>query len=203
MNADDEHMRLFTDAVMFDQQIQSATVAVEEQTAAASFNTSAGATPARSLKRSGTVVIAIALIALLAMALWPQHPADETFATLEQSRAAFWESGDLSTADGSRLGQGTLRLAEGLATLKFDSGAEVVLEAPATLILADAMNCELTRGTVVSDMPESAHGFRIKTPSADVVDYGTRFAVSVYEETGETHTQVIEGRVQVEHQQSD
>ena len=57
LNADDEHMRLFTDAVMFDQQIQSATVAVEEQTAAASFNTSAGATPARSLKRSGTVVM--------------------------------------------------------------------------------------------------------------------------------------------------
>ena len=203
LNADDEHMRLFTDAVMFDQQIQSATVAVEEQTAAASFNTSAGGTPARSLQRSGTMVIAIALVALLSMALWPQHPADGTFATLEQSRAAFWESGNLSTADGSRLGQGTLRLAEGLATLKFDSGAEVVLEAPATLILADAMNCELTRGTAVSDMPESAHGFRIKTPSADVVDYGTRFAVSVYEETGETHTQVIEGRVQVEHQQSD
>ena len=46
LNADDEHMRLFTDAVMFDQQIQSATIAVEEQTAGASFNTSAVGTPA-------------------------------------------------------------------------------------------------------------------------------------------------------------
>ena len=87
--------------------------------------------------------------------------------------------------------------------MKFDSGAEVVLEAPATLILTDAMNCELTQGTAVSDIPESALRFRIKTPSADVVDFGTRFAVSVYEETGETHTQVIEGRVQVEYAQSD
>ena len=161
------------------------------------------ATPARSLKTPSTVVIAITLIALLALVFWPQHPADRTFVTLEQTRAALWESGDLPTADGSRLEQGTLRLTEGLATLKFDSGAELVLEAPASLILTDAMNCVLTRGTVVSDIPESALGFRIKTPSADVVDYGTRFAVSVHEETGETHTHVIEGRVQVEYAQSD
>ena len=203
LKTDDDNMRRFTDAAMFEQQIQSATAAVEEQTAAASFNTSAGATPARSVKIPGTVAIAIALIALLVLVLLRQHPVDKTFATLEQTRAALWESGNLPTADGSRLERGTLRLAEGLATLKFDSGAEVVLEAPATLILADAMNCELTRGTTVSDIPKSAVGFRIKTPSADVVDYGTRFAVSVYEETGETHTQVIEGRVQVEYAQSD
>jgi hypothetical protein len=147
--------------------------------------------------------IAACLVALLTMTFWPKNLANPAFATMKQSRAAFWESGDLSTADGSRLGKGTLRLAEGLAILQFDSGAEVILEAPATLILADAMNCELTRGTAVSDIPKSAQGFRIKTPSADVVDYGTRFAVSVFEETGETHTQVIEGRVQVEYEQSD
>ena len=145
---------------------------------------------------------AACLVVLLTMSFWPRNPADSTFATMKQTRAAFWESGELSTVDGSRLGKGTLRLAEGLATLHFDSGAEVTLEAPATLILADAMNCELTRGTAVADIPESAQGFRIKTPSVDVVDYGTRFAVSVYEETGETHTQVIEGRVQVEYGQS-
>ena len=147
--------------------------------------------------------IAACLVALLTMTFWPRNPADSAFATMKQTHAAFWESGDLSTADGSRLGKGTLRLAEGLATLHFDSGAEMILEAPATLILADAMNCELTRGTAVSYIPESAQGFRIKTPSADVVDYGTRFAVSVYEGTGETHTQVFEGRVQVEYGHSE
>jgi len=135
--------------------------------------------------------------------LWFERSTDPTFATLEQSRSALWKSGDLPTANGSRLGEGTLRLVEGLATLRFDSGAEVILEAPATLILKDAMNCELRNGTAVSDIPDSALGFRIKTPSADVVDYGTRFAVSVHEGTGETHTQVMEGRVQVEYAGSD
>lgn len=203
LKTDDDNMRRITDAAMFEQQIQSATIAVEEQSATASFNTSVGAAPPRSLKSWGTMAIATALIALLALVFWPQHPVDETFATLEQTRAALWESGDLPTADESRLTRGTLRLAEGLATLKFDSGAEVVMEAPATLILTDAMNCELIQGTAVSDIPDSALGFRIKTPSADVVDYGTRFAVSVHEGTGETHTQVIEGRVQVEYARSD
>ena len=145
-------------------------------------------------------VLAIAAVMVLMLTIFfKKGPvADPSFATLEVTHAALWESGDLPTADGSRLGKGTLRLAEGLATLKFDSGAEVVLEAPATLVLVDSMNCQLTSGTAVSDIPESALGFRIKTPTADVVDYGTRFAVSVFEQTGETHTQVIEGKVQVE-----
>ncbi len=153
---------------------------------------------------SGKILaIAAGLVAMLTLPMWFQLSSDATFATLEQTRSALWQSGELPTADGSRLGEGTLRLAEGMATLRFDSGAEVTLEAPATLILKDRMNCELANGTVVSDIPESALGFRIETPSADVVDYGTRFAVSVYGETGETHTQVIEGIVQVEYADSD
>ena len=146
----------------------------------------------------GTLAIA-AVLALMLTLIFKKGPlADSSFATLEETHAALWESGDLPTSNGSRLGQGTLRLAEGLAALKFDSGAEVILEAPATLELFDSMNCRLAAGTAVSDIPDSALGFRIKTPTADVVDYGTRFAVSVFEGTGETHTQVIEGKVQVE-----
>ncbi|MEM1294606.1 MAG: FecR domain-containing protein [Verrucomicrobiota bacterium] len=156
----------------------------------------------RPLIRKG-IAIAAGIVALLALPLWFQRSDDTTFVTLEQSRSALWQSGDLPTANGSRLGEGTLRLVQGLATLHFDSGAEVILEAPATLILTDEMNCELTNGTAVSDIPDSALGFRIKTPRADVVDYGTRFAVSVHEGTGETHTQVMEGKVQVEYAESD
>ena len=202
LKTDDDNMRLFTDAAIFEQQIQSAIVVAQKQPAAASFDASVGAAHPRVFSRQAFAVAAATLVVILALVFLPQHPVDETFATLDQTRAALWESGNLPTAEGSRLERGTLRLAEGLATLKFDSGAEVVLEAPATLILTDAMSCELTRGTAVSDIPESALGFRIKTPSADVVDYGTRFAVSVHEETGEIHTQVIEGRVQVEYAQS-
>ncbi|MGY8640202.1 MAG: FecR domain-containing protein [Verrucomicrobiales bacterium] len=127
---------------------------------------------------------------------------NESFAVMEKTSAARWESGNLPTSEGSRLGSGTLRLAEGLATLRFDSGAEVILEAPAEIELIDEMNCELARGTVVADIPGSAIGFRIETPAANVVDYGTRFAVNVDGSTGATRTQVFEGLVEVEHPES-
>lgn len=148
------------------------------------------------------VVAAAACFALLAVIAWPRPSDADGFATLETSRAARWDSSDLPTSEGSRLGQGTLRLAEGLVTLRFDSGAEVNLEAPVELTLVDAMNCTLTRGIAVADVPDSAIGFRIATPAADVVDYGTRFSVIVDGETGETHTQVYEGLVEVEHPSS-
>ena len=145
---------------------------------------------------------AIALSAVGASWWFNRDMGTPTFATMEESKAARWESGDLPTASGARLGTGKLRLAEGLATLRFDSGAQVVLEAPAEISLIDAMHCELRSGTAVADIPESALGFRIATPSAEVVDYGTRFAVNVEGNTGATRTQVFEGLVEVEHPQS-
>lgn len=160
--------------------------------------------PVVAWSRSHSWMAVAAMVVVLAGIVFLLRPTSgQAFATLEETRSALWESGELPTADGSRLGRGTLRLVEGLATLRFDSGAEVILEAPANLTLVDAMNCELSKGTAVSDIPDSAHGFRIKTPSADVVDHGTRFAVSVHESTGETHTQVMEGLVQVEYAASE
>lgn len=150
-----------------------------------------------------TIAAAMAAsIAILATFLWqrPQEPGP--FATLENVRGARWDSGDLSTAQGSRIGRGTLRLSEGLATIRFDSGAELTIEAPAEVHLSDAMLCTLTKGTAVANVPESAIGFRIVTPSAEVVDYGTRFAVAVDPASGRTRTQVYEGLVKVENRTS-
>lgn len=150
-----------------------------------------------------TMVVSILLAVTFAgLWGWMQPPVTNTFVVIEQSKNARWESSDLPTSDGTRLGLGTLRLAEGLAILRFDSGAQLIMEAPSEVKLLDAMRCELSKGTAVADIPESAQGFRITTPSADIVDYGTRFAVSFHQETGETHTQVMEGRVEVKHTRS-
>ena len=130
-------------------------------------------------------------------------PEEKSFATIKEVRSARWESGNLPTAAGTRLGEGTMRLSEGLATLQFDSGATLNLEAPAVLTLIDSMTVQLEKGTLLADIPESAIGFRITTQSADVVDFGTRFSVSVDAETEETRTQVYEGLVEVHSQSSD
>lgn len=147
--------------------------------------------------------LAASVVFLLSLFLLPKSNETPTFASIKESYSATWEGGDLTTAVRSRLGDGTLRLAEGLAILKFDSGAEVTLEAPVSLRLIDSMKCELINGTAVTYVPDSALGFRIITPGADIVDYGTRFSVTVFEASGETHTRVMEGKVKVEYHQSD
>jgi ferric-dicitrate binding protein FerR (iron transport regulator) len=162
-----------------------------------------GLNPPRKASRIpslGWVVFAAAAsIALLAALLWPRQPEARSFATLESSSAARWESSDLPTKDGTRLGKGTLHLTEGLVMLRFDSGAQVSLEAPVSVTLVDSMNCILSSGIAVADVPESALGFRISTPSANVIDYGTRFSVNVDSAAGRTQTHVLEGLVEVEH----
>tara|TARA_R110002096_G_scaffold247097_10_gene439524 strand:+ start:440 stop:1861 length:1422 start_codon:yes stop_codon:yes gene_type:complete len=144
------------------------------------------------------ILVAAAVVALLALVLVRPAAAPPSYATMTTTEAARWESGSLPTADGSRLGAGELRLTEGLATLAFDSGAILVLEGPARLEIQNAMNCVLTEGTAVAEVAESAHGFRIETPRANVIDHGTRFAVNVDPVSGATQTQVFEGLVEVE-----
>ncbi len=117
-------------------------------------------------------------------------------ATLSQAKQCQWAGSSLPTVQGARLSPGTLDLVEGIATLHFDSGAEIVMEAPATVEVLDAMNCRLKRGTVVADVPPSAHGFSIDTTQAKVVDWGTRFGLSA-SENGNYRVQVLEGRVDV------
>jgi hypothetical protein len=143
-------------------------------------------------------IAAAAAIALFAVLFRPSRGEAQPFATLATAASARWGSGDLPTREGARLGHGTLKLEEGLALIRFDSGAEVSLEAPVELQIIDAMNCRITYGTAVANVPESATGFRVGTPSAMVIDYGTRFAVSVDPASGGTRTQVFEGLVDVE-----
>ncbi len=144
-------------------------------------------------------VFAAAACAMLGVLLFRQTPpgAAAPIATLVKASGCKWASSTLPTAQGSRVAAGTYELVEGLATLRFDSGALVVLEAPATLELIDAMACRLLKGTLVSDVPPSAIGFTVDTLKARVVDYGTRFGVSAGAD-GEYMVQVLEGRVEVE-----
>lgn len=138
---------------------------------------------------------AAACITLLGGWLMAGHSV-KTVATLTQAKQCQWAGSSLPTVQGARLAPGTLDLIEGIATLRFDSGAEIVLEAPATVEVLDAMNCRLKRGTVVADVPPSAHGFSIDTTQAKVVDWGTKFGLSTGED-GNYRVQVLEGRVDV------
>lgn len=118
-------------------------------------------------------------------------------ATLVQADNCKWAGSDLPTKVNSRLTAGTLVLVEGIATLKFGSGASITIEAPTTLEISDAMHCRLIEGTLTAEVPESAHGFAINTPDIRVVDLGTRFGLTAGS-TGNSQVRVFEGEVEID-----
>ena len=119
-------------------------------------------------------------------------------AKLVDTKSCTWGEGTVSTALNAELAAGTIRLASGLAVLKFTSGAEVSLEGPAELALIDPMNCVLRGGTLLADVPPSAEGFHVETEAAVLIDLGTRFGVIVDPARNSTDVQVFDGIVDVE-----
>lgn len=151
-----------------------------------------------------SMLAAAACLALLAAGfIWggkksAQGAEDVVVATLIETKACAWGGGSLPTEKGARLTKGRMNLVEGLATLRFASGAEVVLEAPAELELIDPMRCVLHDGVLTAQVPPEAQGFVVDTASAHLVDHGTEFGVFVNRDEGTTDVQVFDGIVDVE-----
>lgn len=157
--------------------------------------------PAPSRFGSGHLPLWIAAsvgVALLAALFWRMQGPSETIAELVDAQQARWEGSTLPTAPGSKLGRGSLRLAEGLARLRFTRGAEISLEGPVEVALINPQQCRLNRGSIVAHVPAKARGFSVFTPKATLVDHGTDFGVST-DETGHASVRVIQGEVELRH----
>ncbi|MBX2852395.1 MAG: FecR domain-containing protein [Phycisphaeraceae bacterium] len=123
-------------------------------------------------------------------------------ATLTAQHDARWGTPSFSVGDGLRAGQ-RLTLDAGLAEITTERGTVVVLQGPCTLRLTEADDTlYLQRGRLAADVPPSAVGFTVETPTARVVDYGTQFGVEV-DNTGATETAVFEGEVELGELSSD
>lgn len=139
-----------------------------------------------------------AVVSLLALLIIrPGSSSEPAFAMMASTESARWESGELPTSEGAKLKAGKLQLARGLATIEFDSGTRIVLEAPAQLELVGARHCRLDAGTVVVEAANRADEFSLTTPTAEIRNRSTHFAVNVHPGTGATQTQVFEGEVSV------
>jgi hypothetical protein len=99
-----------------------------------------------------------------------------------------------SPAPGSALNPGPLHLASGMAAIEFASGARVLIEGPASLVVQSDNEAFCDAGRLRVHVPPSAHGFTIVTPGLRVVDQGTAFGLSL-KPGGETLVKVMDGRV--------
>jgi hypothetical protein len=138
-------------------------------------------------------IAAGAAAAVLAAAIgfggWPSDP--PAAARLTGSVAAEWSTkprADLRTGDG-------VDLDAGLAELTLAGGVVLILEGPARIRLAGGARVRLERGCLTARVPKGAEGFRVDTPSSEVVDLGTEFGVRVGAD-GSSEVHVLRGRVQ-------
>ncbi|MCS6850197.1 MAG: DNRLRE domain-containing protein [Gemmataceae bacterium] len=152
--------------------------------------------PRRWLLAGATALAASLTLAVIAW--YAQAMMAPPVATLAGGKSCKWDAGTLPTELGARLGPGRLRLAEGIARIVFDDGADVTLEAPADLEIVSARRCRLHAGRLVAKVPPRARGFVVDTPTAVMRDLGTEFGVYV-RDAQTADLQVFEGRVDVEH----
>ena len=165
--------------------------------------------PAKIIRLSvGTWLGSLAAAACVVLALYvfwqrpnrqasaPDPQPGEYVARLTASKDCRWTGAAPSAHPGNYLRKGqTLQLAAGFAEITFDSGAQVVLEAPAALDLNSAWDATLRRGTLKANVPVEAMGFRISNPSVEVVDLGTVFTM-IADGSGAADVLVLKGMVE-------
>jgi hypothetical protein len=162
--------------------------------------------PLRPRRRWPWAAAALAAAVLLAVGGWlwlrqTGEGATGPIATLAEVKACKWDGGTLPTEAGARLTAGRLRLAEGVARITFDQGADVTIEGPADLVLVNPQRCVLHAGRLVARVPPPAQGFVVETPTAVLTDHGTEFGVHV-KDRQTADVQVFDGRVDGQHRAS-
>jgi hypothetical protein len=96
---------------------------------------------------------------------------------------------ELSFYDGDRF------LNSGFIKLLFGSGAEVVIEAPASFRILSGNDLAMLSGRAYSTVTEKAKGFTVHTPHSEVMDLGTEFGVEVIGDDASVH--MIKGKASV------
>lgn len=125
------------------------------------------------------------------------RPKVEWVASLSYDQGAVWAEGQRTVVTGAHLARGeTMRLESGLAEIRFESGARLLMAGPATLQLDSDNSVRLEVGKMSATVDEKSQGFAVDTSAGRVVDLGTRFGVSA-EEAGRVQVFVDQGQVEV------
>lgn len=137
-----------------------------------------------------------ALILIMAYVFYNPRIAPPVVAKLTETINAKWSAPLTSLTEGSDLRAEPMKLLQGYAQIRLDTGVEVILQGPVEVKLEAADRIHLLEGNIYARVPSYATGFIVQTPNATVVDYGTEFAMSV-SKTGITEAHVFTGRIEL------
>lgn len=109
-------------------------------------------------------------------------------------KGVVWSEKTTALEAGRLIHPGRLAIESGSLTLRFRSGATVLLNGAASMRIDSDMLVRLDRGQATAQVPHWAKGFTIETADVEVIDLGTQFGV-VAREDGATDVVIFEGQV--------
>lgn len=134
-----------------------------------------------------------ALLAMIAYLKVDQYLSSQPIAMLTETQQARWATAKGEMEPGHYLERDfEYYLQSGLAKVRFEYGAELILEGPVIFSCNSKEQLYLRQGKAYAIVPSLATGFTIETPSSRVIDLGTEFGVEV-EPNGSSNVQVFKG----------
>ena len=146
------------------------------------------------LKAAAVILICIGILQLddLIVNYQPEEPLPKLARVSEQLDCDLRYKGEQLVTD-TWLWPGNYHLREGYISLRYHSGAIVVLEAPSVFKLESFDTVYLSYGKIFANIPPQATGFTVNTDNAKVLDLGTEFGVDVGL-SGDTDLYVYKGK---------
>lgn len=146
---------------------------------------------------AASLLLAATVIAAITYAVLRNRSQNMELATLTQTLEARWDDTTGQWNAGDVLpSERKLSLKSGWAELSYPNGVELTIEGPARFSVNRGHVLWLDSGKLAAVVPETGHGFTVRTASATVVDLGTEFGVATYDD-GRSDVQVFRGRVTV------
>jgi hypothetical protein len=151
---------------------------------------------------------ALGLLVLGIFALRPERPQSKP--VVEERQLVFrpgvaelvrvvnveWAKTTNRAEPGTVLTAGPVKIKRGLIEIEFYRGARVVLEGPAEFEIVSDMEARCHSGKIRVEVPPPAHGFKVLSPSLNIIDVGTSFGMEV-QVNGEAEVHVFKGKVEM------
>lgn len=140
----------------------------------------------------------VSLAALLAVVVYFNLPLFNPVEVATMTDSIHAEYASEAFVNGSRLTNrsGRYYLQDGISSIQFDSGANVVIEGPAEFQLKSMDKMVLFSGRLFAKVPRQAIGFTVETLDSSIIDLGTEFGVYAVPMQG-TELHVFEGKTQM------
>jgi hypothetical protein len=144
--------------------------------------------------------VAAIFILMVLVALLLPAPEPVPVATFSASHEAHFAGEEIAV--GEELLAGPRELERGVVQITFATGAEVLIQGPATFELLTENSVRLVQGKLSATVPPETVGFTVRTSQVDIVDLGTEFGVFVAH-NGTVLVKVFKGSVETRDIDSD